>query len=99
MCLLWIFFRAPTFTQALAFLGGLVPETGSDPWPVTQTLVVIACAALHAAERAIRTRLPQIRAALDTPWGAISEGAAFGALIALAIAAGGIGGEFIYFQF
>jgi len=95
----WVFFRAASFEDALAFLGGLCSPRWGD-WPAQQTLAVLVCLGLHGLERFARPRLARLRAALgDGPVGGLVEGLAFGALVALAIAASGTGAEFIYFQF
>lgn len=68
-------------------------------WPALQLMVIFLCVILHVAERWARIRLPRLRDRLDIRWGAISEGVVLGAVLALAVAAGGVGSEFIYFQF
>jgi len=96
----WVFFRADSFADATAFLAGLFTGGLGEPWPALQTLAVAACFGLHGLERYARPRLARLRAALgDGPIGGLVEGLAFGTLVALAIAASGIGAEFIYFQF
>ena len=69
-------------------------------WPVLPALVVALCVALHIVERVVRLRLPEIRRTLGTgALGGVVEGLTLGVIVALAIAAGGLGSEFIYFQF
>jgi len=100
ICLPWVFFRAASFGDATAFLERLVTGSWLEPWPLLPALVVALCVALHGLERYARPRLAVVRGALGAGWvGALVEGLAFGALVALAIAASGTGAEFIYFQF
>jgi alginate O-acetyltransferase complex protein AlgI len=100
VCLIWVFFRAASFGDALAFLGGLAALDYGSAWPVLPTLVVALCAALHGVERWVRERWLHIRAALGRGiGGALVEGVAWGICVAVAIAASGTGAEFIYFQF
>jgi len=95
----WVFFRADSFADAMAFLAGLFSDRWG-PWPALQTLAVAVCFGLHGLERYARPRLERLRSALgDGPIGGLVEGLAFGTLVALAIAASGTGAEFIYFQF
>jgi D-alanyl-lipoteichoic acid acyltransferase DltB (MBOAT superfamily) len=99
-CLLWIFFRAATFGDACAILARLFTGSWLGAWPLLPAGVVALCAALHGAERWLRPRLPRLRAALgDGALGGAVEGALFGLIGALAVAASGVGAEFIYFQF
>jgi len=99
-CFAWIFFRAATFGDAMAILAKLFTGSWGGGWPVLPALVVLFCAALHVGERSLRPRLPRLRAALgDGPFGGAVEGALFGTVAGLAVAASGVGGEFIYFQF
>lgn len=98
-CLLWVFFRAESWNDALAVLAGLI-DAGEGAWPVLPSLVVMGCALGHAAERWARPRLPALRARLGHGVGSgLIEGFALGLIAALALAASGVGGEFIYFQF
>ena len=100
VCLLWIFFRAETFTDAMAILDRLITGSYRVDWPVLPALVVVFCGLLHGGERLLRPRLPRVRAALgDGALGGALEGAALGIIAALAVAASGVGAEFIYFQF
>jgi D-alanyl-lipoteichoic acid acyltransferase DltB (MBOAT superfamily) len=99
VCLLWVFFRAPSFDAALGYLERLSSADYATGWPLAQLAVVASCAGLHVAERFARTHLEAIRRWLDAPWGGAVEGALVGGVAALAIVAGGAGGEFIYFQF
>jgi len=100
VCLLWVFFRADTFADALVFLERLVTGSYRVDWPLLPALVVLFCALLHVGERSLRPRLPRVRVALgDGAIGGAVEGVAFGVVAALALAASGVGAEFIYFQF
>jgi D-alanyl-lipoteichoic acid acyltransferase DltB (MBOAT superfamily) len=100
VCLLWVFFRAPDFGDALRILERLFTGSYLAAWPILPTLVVGLCAALHVLERIVRLRLPRIRAALgEGAFGGAVEGLALGVIAALAIATSGVGAEFIYFQF
>jgi len=99
VCLLWIFFRAHTFADASAVLHRLFTGTYTETWPVLQIGIVALCVALHLLERAARVHLPAVRERLSGPWGALIEGAALGAVAGLVVLFGGVGGEFIYFQF
>jgi D-alanyl-lipoteichoic acid acyltransferase DltB (MBOAT superfamily) len=100
VCLLWVFFRAETFGDALLILERLLTGSYGVAWPVLPTAVVAFCFGLHVAERGLRPRLPRIREWLGQgAFGGAIEGLALGAIAALAIAASGVGAEFIYFQF
>jgi D-alanyl-lipoteichoic acid acyltransferase DltB (MBOAT superfamily) len=99
VCLLWIFFRAASFADARLFLHTLFTGSYTAPWPPLALATVLSCALLHPLERLARTRLPEIRRALAGGWGGFAEGAALGAILALALAVSGSGAEFIYFQF
>ncbi|MDP3937110.1 MAG: MBOAT family O-acyltransferase [Deltaproteobacteria bacterium] len=99
VCLLWIFFRANTFADASAVLHRLFTGTYTQTWPVLQIGIVALCAALHVLERPARVHLAVVRERLSGPWGAVIEGAAIGAVAGLVYLFGGVGGEFIYFQF
>jgi hypothetical protein len=70
-----------------------------QPWPLANAIIVALCGLLHVAERIGRSRLPEIRARLSGPVGGLLEGVMIGAVWGLSLAAGGRGGEFIYFQF
>ncbi len=50
-------------------------------------------------ERAARLHLVRIRARLDGVWGSAAERALLGLVAGLVIVFGGVGAEFIYFQF
>lgn len=47
----------------------------------------------------MRLNFSRILAAFDGLWGAAAEGALAGAIAGLVALLGGVGGEFIYFQF
>jgi D-alanyl-lipoteichoic acid acyltransferase DltB (MBOAT superfamily) len=103
VCLGYLVFRAESLAQLgalLPVLGGLAgPASDATSWPGVQLGIVALCAGLHGLERFLRPRLPAIRRGLEPTWGGVLEGAAMGAVAALAIWLGGAGGEFIYFQF
>ena len=72
----------------------------SSGWPLFQTAVVLLCALLHVAERAVRLRAPALRErARASTGGRLLEAALLGAAVGAVIATAGAGGEFIYFQF
>ena len=103
VCLAWVFFRAPSFADALAFIAGFGSDWGdllTRDWPWFQTAIVALCAALHPLERRLRRSAAtlQLRVA-EAPWGSAAEGLAFGTILALTVAFSGSGAEFIYFQF
>ena len=98
--LAWVFFRAPTFDDALRFLQAMLTGGEGTGWPVLQTMIVAGCSGLHVVERRLRERAPALRAAANrTGWGLALQAAALGAVVGLSIAVAGAGGEFIYFQF
>jgi D-alanyl-lipoteichoic acid acyltransferase DltB (MBOAT superfamily) len=100
VCALWVFFRAPDADAAVRILARIATGSYRAEWPALPTLLVALCAALHPIERMARTRLPRWLGALGrSRLGGAVEGAALGALAALALAASGVGSEFIYFQF
>jgi hypothetical protein len=66
-------------------------------WPVLQVGIVLLCVALQILERVGRLHFEAIRRSLGGVFGGVIEGAALGTILALA--ASGVGGEFIYFQF
>jgi D-alanyl-lipoteichoic acid acyltransferase DltB (MBOAT superfamily) len=100
VCLLWIFFRAPSLQAAAAVLRGLFTHSYLRAWPLVPTLLVAACAALHVGERLAHRRVAawQTRIA-SAAWGPAFEGAVVGAVAASVVLASGAGAEFIYFQF
>ncbi len=98
--LAWVFFRAPTFDEAIRFVGGMFGAGAATGWPIFQTGVVLGCAGLQLLERELRQRLPALRSADNQKaWGPVLQGAALGVIVGLAITVSGAGGEFIYFQF
>jgi len=99
VCLIWIFFRVPTFSAALDFLQALIEGDYLSGWPAVPVLIVLLCAGLQVLERLVRLHIVVIRQWLSAPWGTAIEATALGALVGLAIAVSGAGGEFIYFQF
>ncbi len=100
VCLLWIFFRAASFSDAVVILERLVTGSYAVAWPILPGAVVVACVGLHVLERVARLHLPRLRAAAaGSPLGWTVEAAALGVILALTILASGTGGEFIYFQF
>jgi alginate O-acetyltransferase complex protein AlgI len=99
-CLLWIFFRAESLSDAILVLGHLFSASYQQPWPLMQAATVAVCAMLHVAERAVRVRLPRIQSRFaESVWGPYVEAIILGSLVAMAITVSGAGGEFIYFQF
>ncbi len=100
VCVIWIFFRAASFELAWRFLEAIFDGHGLLEWPIAQLLIVLLCAALHVAERFLRTHGRELQASVaGSRWGAVLEGGVVGVVVALVIAASGVGGEFIYFQF
>jgi len=99
VCFLWIFFRAATFGDAVAIIGKLAAGDYTRVWPVFQIGVVLVCAFVHFLERPIRLHLASILRRLEGVWGAVAEGAVAGVIAGLVLLLGGVGGEFIYFQF
>jgi alginate O-acetyltransferase complex protein AlgI len=100
VCATWVVFRAPTLAAAVTIWKTLFTRSYLVSWPLLPAAVVLACAALHGAERALHGRLPvwQRRVA-QSAWGPALEGAALGVVLSSAIVASGAGAEFIYFQF
>ena len=98
--LLWVFFRAPDLEFALRYFERLFAFSDSFGWPQIQMAVLALCVGLHFAERSLRLHAPAIRSRLgDHWWGSLAEGAVLGAILGLAIMVGGVGGDFLYFQF
>ena len=98
-CLLWIFFRAPEFSGAIAILGRLFSFDYGATWPVLQCLVIAFCVVLHGIERWLRVHAESIRGTLGGITGGVLEAAIMGTIVSLAVIFGGSGEEFIYFQF
>jgi D-alanyl-lipoteichoic acid acyltransferase DltB (MBOAT superfamily) len=100
VCLIWVFFRAPTLDLALRYFERLFSFHSPYGWPHIQLVIVLFCMGLHFAERSLRLRAPALREHLGKRWwGGLAEGAALGAVVGLAIMVAGVGGDFIYFQF
>ena len=100
ICIAWVFFRAPSFEEAIHFIAGMLGAGPGTGWPVLPTLVVLCCAGIHVLERWLRLHGASLRAALNRRWwGPLLQAAGLGGLTGLAIAAAGAGDQFIYFQF
>ena len=99
VCLLWIFFRAATFGDAMAVLGALATLDYAVAWPAMQCLVIAFCLAFHCVERLARVHVASLRERLGGVFGGLAEATVMGCVVGLVIAFGGSGGEFIYFQF
>jgi D-alanyl-lipoteichoic acid acyltransferase DltB (MBOAT superfamily) len=100
VCGIWVAFRAPTLSAAVTIWKTLLTGSYRVSWPVLPCAVVIACAGLHAAERAMHGRLPHWRNRVaQSLWGPAFEGAALGVVLMAAVVVSGAGAEFIYFQF
>jgi alginate O-acetyltransferase complex protein AlgI len=99
-CLSWVLFRAENLGDALDFYSGLFGASGSIGWPLVPLLAVVFCAALHLAERWVRTgATPQSETGSRLQPLEVIEAAAVGVALAAVVAVGGSGAEFIYFQF
>ena len=99
-CIGLIVFRSASFADAQDLYLSLFTSSYFEGWPVMQTTIVTLCIALHPIERRIRLALPGIHQSLAThTFGPLLEGLALGGIVAMALAASGSGGEFIYFQF
>lgn len=99
VCVLWVFFRAPTFEGAVAFLSRLASGPWDGPWPAVQCGVIAACVALHWIERVLREHRGRLQAWTATGLPAVAESFAIGIAVGVVLLFGGFGGEFIYFQF
>ncbi|MBW2419057.1 MAG: MBOAT family protein [Deltaproteobacteria bacterium] len=100
MCVGLVIFRAASFEDARTMLGSMLWGAWMDGWPAMAMALVLLCMLLHGLERILRLHLPAIqRLAATRWWGALAEGLAMGAIVALVIAVSGSGAEFIYFQF
>ena len=96
----FVFFRAENFGAAIEFVRSLFLPGELFGWPVMQTALLCLCFALHLAERYVRLRLTWIQNTLaPRRWSLAAEALASGAVLGLAVACSGAGGEFIYFQF
>lgn len=99
VCLLWIFFRAPSLEVAYSMIANLAGGDFASAWPPFQMAVVALCAVLHPLERLARLRSSRLQGAVvASRTGLALEAVALGVLAALCLAASS-GGEFIYFQF
>ncbi len=100
VCLVWVPFRAATWSDAVAFYGGVAGRSQLRGWPPLPTAIVVLCMALHVGERALRTRLPRIHERIGrAAWGPLLEGGLLGVVLVGSLLASGAGVEFIYFQF
>lgn len=100
VCIAFVFFRSPNYESSVQFLVGIFGGHGLQVWPWVQLLIVLLCGGLHVGERFARERVPALQAiCARTVTGGLVEGAALGVALGLAIAASGVGSEFIYFQF
>ncbi len=98
--LLFVVFRVTDPALGLAFFRGLAALRDPAAWPLVPTAIVGLCALSHVLERRLRRHAGALRSALGSgARAALLEGAAIGAIFALATLAGGTGAEFIYFQF
>ena len=98
VCALWIFFRSAAAGDGVEVLRGLSGDY-TVAWPLFDAGLVAVCALLHGAERAARTHVERLERAFERGFGPSVEAACVGAVFALALAFGGTGAEFIYFQF
>ena len=94
VCLGWVFFRAPTLDDALAYLAGFA--RGGGAWTAEMGLglgLLVVAAGIHFAtpRDAVRDRLVRAPALL--------QGAVYGAIAILLFLFSGSGQRFIYFQF
>jgi D-alanyl-lipoteichoic acid acyltransferase DltB (MBOAT superfamily) len=100
VCGIWVAFRAPTLSAAVTIWKTLLTGSYRESWPVLPCAVVIACAGLHVAERAMHGQLPRWQNRVtQSLWGPAFEGAALGVVLMAAVVVSGAGAEFIYFQF
>ena len=100
VCLAWVPFRAVGWAESVEFYRGIAGRGYASGWPLLPSAVVVSCAALHLAERKLRTGLPALHARIENAaWGLALEGGVLGAVLTLSILASGAGVEFIYFQF
>jgi D-alanyl-lipoteichoic acid acyltransferase DltB (MBOAT superfamily) len=100
VCWIWVPFRASSWSDTVEFWRGIFGSGYAHEWPPFPLAVVLLCAALHLAERAVRKKLPAIhRAAGDAVWGPVLEGGALGIILTASVLSSGAGVEFIYFRF
>jgi alginate O-acetyltransferase complex protein AlgI len=100
VCLIWVSFRTPTLSAAVAVWTALFTKSYWVSWPVLPTVLVAVCAGMHVLERSLHGQLSTMRAFVaHSGWGPALEGAALGAIVMAAVVMSGAGAEFIYFQF
>lgn len=99
VCVLWVFFRAPTFEGATTFLARLVSGPWNGPWHVFQCGILVLCVGLHWVERVLRENQVRLQSWTASGLPAAIESFAIGIAIGVVLLFGGFGGEFIYFQF
>lgn len=99
VCVLWVFFRAPTFEGATTFLSRLLAGPWAGPWPIFQCGVIAVCVGLHWLERVIRENRVRLLAWTAAGVPGLIESLAIGIAVGVVLLFGGFGGEFIYFQF
>lgn len=96
VCVAWVFFRAPSWGEAMLFLRGLVDGPSGGPLPLLVGLIVVASVAtqflpLHLGAAA-RSQLARLHP--------LAQGACLGVWFALVVALGPQGvAPFIYFRF
>jgi len=99
VCLIWIFFRAPTLDEACLYLTTVVTGDYTKGWPLFQLGIVVACWGLQAIERIARRHFIDWQTiAARAPWAPPLEGLVLGGMAAAVLVASR-GEEFIYFQF
>ncbi|MGH8934845.1 MAG: MBOAT family O-acyltransferase [Acidimicrobiia bacterium] len=97
VCLGWVFFRAESFSQALAYLNGLLIFRPGLPQERFWVLVLAAGLAIFAVDL-IQRNWRDDTAILG--WGPVARGLSYGTMaLAIIVASGGQATPFIYFQF